>query len=200
VTPRISTAVLAAPAPRRARALLLLAALAAASLVRAAINGHSVTSALLAGSGFGAALVALAALAGWRPERPRLRSVVVGVAGGLVLLAMPRLVGSGIVIRIGLSPEPFGAWLFATVLVAAGEELLLRGVLLDQIEAGGGFVTAVLVTSAAFALMHVPLYGWGVVPLDFGVGVWFVGVRLAGGGIAAPVIAHAIADIATWWM
>jgi hypothetical protein len=48
--------------------------------------------------------------------------------------------------------------------------------------------------------MHVPLYGWHVVPLDLGVGLWLAGLRLATGGIAAPAIAHAVADLATWWV
>lgn len=59
---------------------------------------------------------------------------------------------------------------------------------------------AIAVTSLAFALIHVPLYGWHVVPLDLGVGVWLAGLRLASGSVAAPAIAHALADLATWWM
>jgi membrane protease YdiL (CAAX protease family) len=61
-------------------------------------------------------------------------------------------------------------------------------------------VAAIVVTSVAFALMHVPLYGWHVVPLDLGVGIFLGGLRLASGGIAAPAVAHAVADIATWWL
>ena len=52
----------------------------------------------------------------------------------------------------------------------------------------------------AFALLHVPLYGWHVVPLDLGVGLAFAGLRLTTRGIAAPAAAHAIADLATWWL
>jgi hypothetical protein len=48
--------------------------------------------------------------------------------------------------------------------------------------------------------MHVPLYGWQVVPLDLGVGVWLAGLRLATGGVAAPALAHWIADLSTWWI
>jgi len=48
--------------------------------------------------------------------------------------------------------------------------------------------------------MHVPLYGWHVVPLDLGVGIFLGGLRLAGGGWAGPAIAHAVADLATWWL
>jgi membrane protease YdiL (CAAX protease family) len=35
-----------------------------------------------------------------------------------------------------------------------------------------GPVTAIAVTSICFAALHVPLYGWHVVPLDTAVGLW----------------------------
>ena len=95
---------------------------------------------------------------------------------------------------------PLGPWALATCLVALGEEALLRGALLDAFEARLGLPWAVVLTSAAFALMHVPLYGWQVVPLDLGAGLWFAGLRLVTGGTAAPVVAHALADLATYWL
>jgi membrane protease YdiL (CAAX protease family) len=55
-------------------------------------------------------------------------------------------------------------------------------------------------TSLAFALMHVPIYGWGVVPLDLAVGLALGGLRLATGTVLAPIAAHAVADLATWWL
>ena len=57
-----------------------------------------------------------------------------------------------------------------------------------------------MVTSVAFALMHVPVYGWHVVPLDLAVGVVLGGLRLATRSVAAPAAAHAVADLATWWI
>jgi hypothetical protein len=48
--------------------------------------------------------------------------------------------------------------------------------------------------------MHVPLYGWHVMPLDLAVGLVFGGLRLATHGVAAPAAAHAVADLATWWL
>jgi membrane protease YdiL (CAAX protease family) len=65
---------------------------------------------------------------------------------------------------------------------------------------GPAVAAAVLATSLLFALIHVPLYGWHVVPLDFGVGVFLAGLRLASGSVTAPVIAHVVADLATWWV
>jgi membrane protease YdiL (CAAX protease family) len=89
---------------------------------------------------------------------------------------------------------------FVTTMVVAGEEVLLRGALFAALERAAGPVAAVAVTAVAFALMHVPLYGWEVVPLDLGVGVWLGGLRLATGGVAAPAVAHWIADLSTWWV
>jgi membrane protease YdiL (CAAX protease family) len=97
-------------------------------------------------------------------------------------------------------PTAFAPWVGVTILVASAEELVLRGALFDELHGNLGTVGAVLVTSIVFALMHVPLYGWHVVPLDLGVGLWLAGLRLATGGIAAPAIAHTIADLATWWL
>ena len=94
----------------------------------------------------------------------------------------------------------FAPWAAVTILVASAEELVLRGALFDDLDGSLGTLGAVVVTSLVFALMHVPLYGWQVVPLDLGVGLWLAGLRLATGGIAAPAVAHSIADLATWWL
>ena len=125
--------------------------------------------------------------------------LVIGLAGGLVLVVLPRLMHPGVPVILGMRPEPFVAWLAVTALVATGEEVLLRGVLLDAIATRGGVVLAVAVTSVVFGLIHVPLYGWSVVPLDICVGVWLAGLRLVSGSVAAPAVAHTLADVATWW-
>ncbi len=181
-------------------ALLLGAGLAVAALARAAFNGHSASTAFVAGAAFGAALVSMAVVAGWRPARPRIGSLLFGLLGGLVLVALPRLVDPLMPAIIGMRPEPFAGWVLVTAVVVAGEEAILRGALFGALERSTGPVAAVAVSSLAFALMHVPLYGWQVVPLDLGVGVWLAGLRLATGGVAAPALAHGIADFSTWWI
>jgi membrane protease YdiL (CAAX protease family) len=182
------------------RAAWLLAGLAAATFARAAANGQSITTALAAGSGFGIALLVAAILAGWRPSWPRGRSLVIGAVGGVVLLALPLLLHPAAASAIGMRPGPLAAWAVVTILVASAEEVLLRGALFDAIGQRYGLSGAVVVSSLAFALMHVPLYGWTVVPLDIAAGVWLCGLRLASGGVAAPAVAHALADLATWWL
>ena len=91
-------------------------------------------------------------------------------------------------------------WVLVTSLVATAEELVLRGSLWRWAAESAGDMAALLLTSLLFALIHVPVYGWSVVPLDVGVGLIFGGLRLWFGGSAAPAAAHVVADLATWWI
>jgi membrane protease YdiL (CAAX protease family) len=186
--------------PAAPAAILLLVALSASVALRVAINGPGAPSAFTAGATFGLILVAVAVRSGLPVGRPRLGSLGLGIVGGAILVILPALTRSSPGVPIGLHPQPFVVWLVVTVIVAVGEEAILRGALFDALTGSHGTVAAVAVTSVAFALLHVPLYGWHVVPLDLGVGFVLVGLRLWSGGIAAPAAAHAIADLATWWM
>ncbi len=175
---------------------------------------RSGADALLVGTTFGVGLVILAAAA-WRQRAVRAPSdrrrgvgvaiaVGIGAVFGLVLVGVsvlgPALAGTMAVPGLGRPAAPFASWAAVTIHVATAEELLLRGVLFDRLERAGGLGVAAIVTTAVFALMHVPLYGWHVVPLDVAVGVGLAGLRVATGSIAAPVAAHAVADLATWWL
>jgi membrane protease YdiL (CAAX protease family) len=210
-------------ASRLARPLLLAAGLAGVVGARWAATVDGSVGGLAVGLAFGWGLLALALAGGLRVGRPRhlarsgLSSMAVGTLGGatLVILALLGLADVGGLARAasglgpagGLSLGPgawltagFGPWAAITVLVATAEELLLRGALFDAFENTSGGAVAVIATSLAFALMHVPLYGWHVMPLDLGVGLFLGGLRLVTGGVTAPSVAHAIADLATWWL
>lgn len=164
---------------------------------------------LAVGAVFGAALCALAlgsrrgAIAKAQPARV-IRAAGVGIVFGMVLVAVA-LAGAALgrtifVSGLGRPATAFLPWAAITILVASGEEALLRGRIFDAIRSAGGILPAIAVTTVAFALMHVPLYGWHVVPLDLAVGLAFAGLRLATRSIAAPAAAHAVADLATWWI
>ncbi len=155
----------------------------------------------LVGALFGIAFVALAAAGGQRAGLPPASAVLIGAVGSVVLVALA--LGASQLAGQPLRSVPktdFGLWAVITIVVASAEELVLRGALFDSLRQAAGLWIAVIVTSAAFALMHVPLYGWHVVPLDLGVGVFLAGLRLAAGSVAAPAIAHVAADLATWWL
>lgn len=181
-----------------ARSVLLLGGLAAAMTLRVGVGLGTARAGML----FAGLVLAATAAAGWRPGVPRARALAAGVGGAAVLCAAPaalRLGGHTLV----LGPPPIGllpGWASTTVLIAVAEEALLRGVLFDAVSSWAGDLAAVGVAAVAFGLLHVPLYGWQAVPLDIAVGVWLGGLRLATGGIAAPATAHAVADLAAWWL
>ena len=194
----VATMLLVRPLVRPAIVLLALMAVAA---LRWTIVVDGDAPALATGLGFGLALVAVAIVGGVTFGSARPVAIATGIVGGLVL------VGLALTSRLAPGPTiPFAPasallpWASVTLVVAFGEELVLRGALFEAIATSLGDPAAVLVTSVAFALIHVPLYGWHVVPLDLGVGLWLGGLRLVSGGVAAPAVAHAIADLATWWL
>ncbi|HEX8941323.1 MAG TPA: CPBP family intramembrane glutamic endopeptidase [Candidatus Limnocylindrales bacterium] len=185
----------------------LLAALGLAAWLRADVL-ESGGDPILVGVSFGVLLLVLARIA--TPGRCGViaRSGRAGVATAVGL----GLVCGGLLVAIaatapagGLRLEPGRAgallpWSLVTLLAATAEESLLRGALFDTVEAAVGVPAALAVTSLAFALMHVPSYGWGVVPLDAAVGLALGGLRLAAGGWLAPAVTHGVADLATWWL
>jgi hypothetical protein len=193
------TAIVLRPRGRIGGPVIAATGLGVAVAVRWAATVSGAADAVAIGSVFGVGLLAVGVLGGLRPAHVGLSSLAIGAAGGAVLISLALTTRSGPV--PGLSPAAsFGPWAAATILVATAEELVLRGVLFDALGRSLGVTVAVIVTAVLFAIMHVPLYGWHVVPLDLGVGLWLAGLRLATGGVAAPAIAHAVADLATWWL
>jgi membrane protease YdiL (CAAX protease family) len=204
-----------------AGATLLVAGLGGLVLARWAATVGGVAGALPIGLAFGVGLVALVLAASPRARSgasafrawPLAAEVFAGVLGGLALVGLA--VGGRIAAGwLGTPPLPsvtgpalgmsggagFGPWAAVTALVAVAEELVLRGVLFGAIVRARGPGLAVGITTGIFALMHVPLYGWHVVPLDLAVGLVLAGLRLTTRGVGAPAIAHVVADLATWWL
>ncbi len=184
---------------RLGRPALVTAGLALAVWLRWTATVSGTADALVVGFVFGLGLLGVAVMGGWRPRVPNARSVATGVVGGAVLVVLALATRTGPF--ISLAPAaPFVPWALVTILVACMEEAVLRGVLFTELDRDLGVASAVVITSLLFAVIHVPLYGWHVVPLDLGVGLWLAGLRLASGGVAAPAIAHTVADLATWWL
>ncbi len=178
----------------------LLAALGIIVWVRWAATIGGLGDALTVGLVFGLALLALAILAGERVSMPGPAALAIGAAGGAALAGLAVVPHLG---HTGPSLAPASAflpWASITILVATAEELVLRGALFVAVRRQAGVAAAIALTSVAFALIHVPLYGWHVVPLDLGVGIWLGGLRLVGRGVAAPAVAHIVADLVTWWL
>lgn len=176
--------------------LLLLGAFAAAVVVRVAVAGQTGAASVRAGLVFAAILAGLACLARARVV-VTVRAVVVGSVGAAVLV-LPVLATHGV--GGHLAATGYATWASATVLVATAEEAFLRGALYDAVARAHGIDLAVVVGAVAFAALHVPLYGWHVVPLDLAVGLVLGALRVLTGTWLAPAVAHVGADLAGWWL
>jgi membrane protease YdiL (CAAX protease family) len=81
-----------------------------------------------------------------------------------------------------------------SVLAAVAEEALFRGGLFRLLE-GRGMALAVAGSALAFALVHVPAYGWQAFPVDLGAGLLFSWQRLVTGRWSVPGATHAAANL-----
>ena len=183
------------------RAGLLLAGLGIALALRLTVAGIEGAQSALAGLVFATALLLVVLAAGWRPGQLRPGAIAVGVLGAAGLVAVPtwlRLTGATVPAQLPL--DALLSWAMVVSAVAVTEELLLRGILFTDLESAWGAPAAVGVTAAAFGLLHVPLYGWEALPLDLAVGVWLGGLRIISRTVAAPAVAHTLADLAAWWL
>jgi len=175
--------------------------LAAAVALRVHLAGSAGASSEVAAIWFAVALgfVALVTQQARVPARPTRRGVLAGLAGAAVL-CVPAAIRHVALGGMVAPTDGYARWAVFVVVVAIAEEALLRGSLFRAIEQRAGGAVAIAVTSVAFGLLHAPVYGWGVVPLDIAVGVWLGALRAVTGTVTAPAIAHAVADLAGWWL
>ncbi len=90
---------------------------------------------------------------------------------------------------------PFSAWaLPLSVLAAVAEEALFRRTAYALLQPAGAAV-AVVATAVMFALIHLPLYGPTVLPVDLGAGLLFGWQRYASGTWTVPATTHVAANL-----
>lgn len=187
------------------RVLAGFAGLAAAMAVRVAVAGSAGVRSVTAGLVFGVFVAALAAATAStatpiRTDRWAVAKLVgLGLLGGVVL-CIPALVRHFVQGGAALPLSGYGPWAIGVAVVAVAEESLLRGSLFAALDRRYGPVCAISVTSVAFGLLHAPLYGWAVVPLDIAVGCWLGALRASTGSVTVPAVAHTLADLAGWWL
>ncbi len=168
--------------------------------LRGTIGGAQAAASLPAALVFALALGTLAAATGWRPAVPSRAAITLGVAGGAALVTA-WLTARGVAgIHLAPASTAMAFWTPTVAVVAIAEEVALRGALFDAVRAAGGDGWALAASTLLFALIHLPLYGVGALPLDLAAGLLLGGLRIVSGGVLAPAIAHVIADLAGGWL
>jgi membrane protease YdiL (CAAX protease family) len=182
------------------RSLLLTAGIGTAVALRVALGGSEGAGSMPAGLVFALALLALAAGAGWRGGRLSFRAAALGAGGSAVLVAVWVTARPGTALDLAPLNAAIALWTPTVAIIAVAEEVALRGVLFDAVRGWGGDGWALVATTVIFGLMHLPLYGIGALPLDLAIGLMLGGLRIVSGGVLAPAVAHAIADLAGGWL
>lgn len=187
------------PAPARGwlRVPVLVVAFAGAVALRVAVGGAQVVTSAAAGLVFAGALALLTVVAGAH-GRVGARAIGVGLVGAVVLCVPPALHAVG---EPRVMPTAgFASWAAVVGVVAVAEEAFLRGALYDAVAGRASVEAAVAVGAVCFAALHVPLYGWGAVPLDLAVGLWLGALRALAGTWVAPAVTHTAADWVAWFL
>jgi membrane protease YdiL (CAAX protease family) len=82
----------------------------------------------------------------------------------------------------------------ANIVAAIAEEAFFRRFVYGWLAARGeGF--AIAGAAALFALIHLPIYGFGVLPIDFAAGLLLGWQRRESGTWMSPAVTHAVANI-----
>ena len=122
------------------------------------------------------------------------RAVLAGLATGAVLL-----------VPVMLSPfsgrplAAFWEWAAIAAVIATLEETAIRGALYQRWSEEAGPLVAIAVGALVFALIHLPRYGLGAMPLDAAVGLALGGLRALTGRVLPCAVAHTIADWGAWF-
>jgi membrane protease YdiL (CAAX protease family) len=119
--------------------------------------------------------------------------VVAGVLVGVVLLVP---LAAGPLSARGL--DGFWTWAALAALIATLEEIAIRGALFKAWSDEAGPVAAIVAGAVVFALIHLPRYGLGAMPLDAAVGLALGGLRALTGRVLPCAVAHTIADWGAW--
>ena len=108
---------------------------------------------------------------------------------GTAAFVIGRIVGGG------HPPVPFAArFILLNTLAAVAEEAFFRRFTFGALERHG-VAWAIAGSTVLFALVHVTVYGWWVLPIDLAAGLIFSWQRWASGRWSVPAVTHVLANV-----
>ena len=124
-----------------------------------------------------------------RAPLPSRRVAVLVLAAGVVAFVAGRVLGGG------EAPVPvLAGYLALNTLAAVAEEALFRRLLYGLLEPWGPTV-AIAGSAAAFALVHLTVWGAWVLPIDLAAGLVLSWQRWASGRWTVPAATHVVANV-----
>lgn len=121
------------------------------------------------------------------PATPSAALAVLGIG------ALGFLVGRAVV-DVPAGHHTLAVALALNALAAVAEEAFFRRYLYGVLEGSHGPAAAVGVTAGLFALVHVTVWGWWVLPLDLAAGLVLSWQRAATGRWSVPAVTHVLAN------
>ncbi|HWD09936.1 MAG TPA: CPBP family intramembrane glutamic endopeptidase [Actinomycetota bacterium] len=119
-------------------------------------------------------------------------ALALGIGALLIAGRLPSLLGIGL---SGLVVRRAGAWaVTASALAAIAEELFFRRLVYGWL-ATWGPVVAIGGSAALFAAVHVPVYGFAVIPIDAAAGLLLGWQRWMTRGWTASGVTHLVANL-----
>ncbi|MCA1839145.1 MAG: lysostaphin resistance A-like protein [Actinomycetota bacterium] len=115
----------------------------------------------------------------------------IALAAGLAAVAA---MASRSVPGLKAAPEAMAISIAAVCIAAIAEEAFFRRLMFGWLEAQNALL-AIAATSLAFALVHVPIYGWKVLPMDLCAGLVFGWQRWVSGTWVVPAATHLLANL-----
>jgi membrane protease YdiL (CAAX protease family) len=161
---------------------------AAVALGCAALAERSV-SALSLGPTVAVGVVGLAGVVSYREAEHPSRARIAAITGlGVVAVVAVRLISPPIHVA-------YTSWAFGANMVAAvAEEAFFRRFVYGWIAARSEDL-AIVVAALLFAAIHIPVYGIGVLPIDFAAGLLLGWQRRESGTWLSPAVTHVVANI-----
>jgi hypothetical protein len=150
--------------------------------VLVAATGHPLSSLAV----LFASLLALGVV--WPVPAERRTATLAVLAIGIAAFAFGRVLGGG------HAPLVTGRGVALDILAAVAEEAFFRRLVFAAL-APGGAALAVLGSAGLFAVAHVTVYGWWVLPLDLAAGLVLSWQRWVSGTWTVPALTHVVANV-----
>ena len=139
--------------------------------------------------------VALGAVAlAWRAPAPALPRAGWAVSSAVLAVGGVAFALGRVVVDVPVRPWGLAVAVSLNALAAVAEEAFFRRYLYGLLVERHGPAVAVTVTAAAFALVHVTVWGWWVLPLDLAAGLVLSWQRAATGRWSVPAATHVLAN------